>query len=155
MGLCKINIRVDANWFKSLSPLLVDIGLETFYISMRKKNSIHGQCSSIHTIFTGSYNKLGSVDSLQFLYLVSWNVFTNKILFSYQALEWAPFHYVLYLCLHNIDLYGKILFVRQLHVKLLSSTLIVDAPIFKKLLLRFLLFRTKGTILFSARFHVQ
>ena len=87
MGLCKINIRVDANWFKSLSPLLVDIGLETFYISMRKKNSIHGQCSSIHTIFTGSYNKLGSVNSSKYLYLVIRNVFTNKMIFSYQALK--------------------------------------------------------------------
>ena len=89
--LWNINIRVDANWFKSLSPLLVDIGLETFYISMRKKNSIHGQYSSIHTIFTGSYNKLGSVDSLKYLSLVIWNVFTNKIMFSYQALEKTHF----------------------------------------------------------------
>ena len=92
--LWKINIRVDANWFKSLSPLLVDIGLETFYISMRKKNSIHGQYSSIHTIFTGSYNKLGSVDSSQYLYLVTWNVFTNKIMFSYQALEKTHFPFI-------------------------------------------------------------
>ena len=154
MVLCSINISVDVNWFKSLSPLLEDIGLETFYVSMRKKNSIHGQCSSIHTIFTGSYNKLGSVNSSKYLYLVIWNVLTNKMMFSYQALK-NSFYYVLSLFSHYIDLYVKIFFERQLHVKSISSTLIVDAPIFKKLLLRFLLFRTKGTILYSARFHVQ
>ena len=99
-----------------------------FLYKHEKKNSIHGQYSSIHTIFTGSYNKLGSVDSLKYLSLVIWNVFTNKTMFSYQALEC----YVLSLFSHYIDLYGEILFLRQLHVKLISSTLSVDAPIFKK-----------------------